>query len=75
VSGGAVTAAGRLYTSAQVAAMTQLQVATIRTAIRAGRFRAYLPAGRRDGYRISASAIRVWLDASATVPGREPVAI
>ena len=54
-----------LYTTAQVAERLQLPVSTIRGAIRSGRLRAYLPAGRRHGYRISESAIQEFLRASA----------
>lgn len=67
----AVESAEALYTTAQVADRLQLPVHFIRTAIRSGRLRAYLPAGRRHGYRIPESAIQDFLRASATPHGRE----
>jgi len=60
-----------LYTTAQVAERLQLPVSTIRGAIRTGRLRAYLPAGRRHGYRIAESAIQEFLRASAVPHARE----
>jgi excisionase family DNA binding protein len=54
-----------------VAERLQLPVEAIRRAIRAGRLRAYLPAGRRHGYRIAESAIRDFLRASAPTIARE----
>ena len=68
VRGLAVSASGpvadRLYTTAQVADRLQLPVTTVRGAIRDGRLRAFLPAGRRHGYRIAESSIQAWLHAS-----------
>ena len=60
-----------LYTTAQVAERLQLPVSTIRGAIRSGRLRAYLPAGRRHGYRIAESAIQEFLQASAVPNAQE----
>jgi excisionase family DNA binding protein len=65
VTGIVVAADEPLYTTAQVADRLQLPVSTIRGAIRSGRLRAYLPAGRRHGYRIAESAIQEFLRASA----------
>jgi excisionase family DNA binding protein len=64
VTGIVVAADEPLYTTAQVADRLQLPVSTIRGAIRSGRLRAYLPAGRRHGYRIAESAIQEFLRAS-----------
>ena len=66
MTGTAVESAEALYTTAQVADRMQLPVHYIRAAIRRGRLRAYLPAGRRHGYRIPESAIQDFLRASAT---------
>jgi excisionase family DNA binding protein len=71
VSDTAVAAGEPLYTTAQVAERLQLPVPTIRGAIRSGRLRAYLPAGRRHGYRIAESAIQDFLHASAAPAARE----
>jgi excisionase family DNA binding protein len=65
VTGIVVAADEPLYTTAQVLDRLQLPVSTIRGAIRSGRLRAYLPAGRRHGYRIAESAIQEFLRASA----------
>jgi excisionase family DNA binding protein len=60
-----------LYTTAQVAERLQLPVQTIRGAIRRGKLHAFLPAGRRHGYRIAESAIQEFLRASATPRAQE----
>ena len=65
MTGIVVAADEPLYTTAQVADRLQLPVSTIRGVIRSGRLRAYLPAGRRHGYRIAESAIQEFLRASA----------
>ena len=65
MTGIVVAADEPLYTTVQVADRLQLPVSTIRGAIRSGRLRAYLPAGRRHGYRIAESAIQEFLRASA----------
>jgi excisionase family DNA binding protein len=70
VTGIVVAADEPLYTTAQVADRLQLPVSTIRGAIRSGRLRAYLPAGRRHGYRIAESAIQEFLRASAVANGQ-----
>jgi excisionase family DNA binding protein len=62
----AVGSSETLYTTAQVADRMQLPAHHIRAAIRRGRLRAYLPAGRRHGYRIPESAIQDFVRASAT---------
>ena len=67
----AVESAEAFYTTAQVADRMQLSVHSIRAAIRSGRLRAYLPAGRKHGYRIPESAIQDFLRASATPYGGE----
>jgi hypothetical protein len=60
-----------LYTTAQVPERLQPPVPTIRGASRSGRLRAYLPAGRRHGYRSAESAIQDFLRASAAPRGSE----
>jgi excisionase family DNA binding protein len=71
VTDSAVITGDPLYTTAQVAERLQLPVPTIRGAIRSGRLRAFLPAGRRHGYRIAESAIQDFLRASATPSAQE----
>jgi excisionase family DNA binding protein len=71
MTGTSIAARDPFYTTAQVAERLQLPVEAIRGAIRAGRLRAYLPAGRRHGYRIAESAIQDFLRASAPPNARE----
>jgi excisionase family DNA binding protein len=67
-----VVAAGEpRYTTAQVAARLQLPVPTIRGASRSGPLRAYMPAGRRHGYRIAESAIQDFLRDNAAPQSKE----
>lgn len=60
-----------ILTTAQVAQWTQLPLSAVRTAIREGRLPASLPAGRRNGYRIRAEAVRGWLDSFSEPGGGE----
>ena len=60
-----------LYTTVQVADRLQLPVQAIRAAIRAGRSHAYLPAVRRNGYRIAESAVQHYLRNSAAPSGTD----
>lgn len=50
-----------LLTTKQVAERLQITVGGVRGAIRDGRLQAFLPAGRRAGYRITEAAVQRWL--------------
>ena len=67
----ALSADDALYTTVQVAERLQLPVQAIRAAIRTGRLHAYLPAGRRNGYRIAESAVQRYLRNSAAPSGSD----